>query len=164
MAPEYETLTPAGPPIFFSTGGSSAQIGTPEQYSTPSLSTLAVLAAATMPSGMASLVPPAVKKSGLLANRSLSRLPPTTGTCSLATKLLKELSTLLRSMIAMTWSCSTILVTAESAVPGFCESSAWYSWMGWLAIPPAAFTEEDQAETMLVIVVMLAALEPEHEQ
>ena len=36
--------------------------------------------------------------------------------------------------------------------------------MGWLAIPPAAFTEEDQAEAMLVIVVMLAALEPEHEQ
>ena len=74
------------------------------------------------------------------------------------------MSRLSPSTIAMTWSCSTIWVTAESAVPGFCESSAVNSWMGWLAMPPAAFTEEDQAETMLVIVVMLAALEPEHEQ
>src|SRR5260370_36531850 len=65
-------------------------------------------------------------------------------------------------MIAMTWSCWTIFVTAESAVPGFCESSAVNSWIGWLEIPPAAFTEEDHAEMMLVIVVMLAALEPEH--
>jgi len=38
------------------------------------------------------------------------------------------------------------------------------SWIGWLAIPPAAFTDAAHAATMLVIVVRLAALEPEHEQ
>jgi hypothetical protein len=55
-------------------------------------------------------------------------------------------------------------VTEVSEVPGFCPSSAVYSFSECPEIPPAVFTDTPHAAMMLFMVVRLAALVPVQEQ